>query len=111
MFTIIFKKDSKVIQMARHDTSVNPMTSAEVLQCFCIDNLFSENDYGYAVMDKPVFNISCNHNHIYDEESNSVIVDVNYVDPAPEILDIPPAAVETSSIAVSDPAAQNNIAS
>lgn len=83
----------------RNDTSVPQTTTAEqYFNDYCADNNFDATQYEYAEMPFQQIELSINQ-YLYDQATNSIVVNPDY---------IPPAAVETSSIPVSDPASTPN---
>jgi len=96
MFTIIYAKSTKQILGYRHDTSTdNRFGGEEYLKVYCKDNSFTTDNYACAIIEKPEFEVHCFERHIFDEQTQTVVQDPNWV--APRL--IPPG-----EIPVSDPA-------
>jgi hypothetical protein len=99
MFMCVYQKADNIVVEIRNDTSVPQTTTAEqYFNDYCVDNNVDPAQYNYAEMpyQKIGFNIG---EFSYNQATNSIVVNPDW---------IPPAAVETSSIPVSDPAGGSN---
>lgn len=96
MFICIYKKSDNTVYQVRSDTSAPQSVSAEQhLLNFCADNQVQPNDY--AVAEMPYQDVDFRVGKFaYDAQTNSIVVSPNWIEPP---------AVETSSIPVSDPGA------
>lgn len=92
----VYEKSTTIVVQIRNDTSVPQTTTAEqYFNEYCIDNNVDANLYNYAEL--PYQNITLNiGEYLYDKGTNTIIINPDW---------IPPAAIETSSIPVSDPGA------
>ena len=99
MFMCIYEKSNNVVVEVRNDTSVPQTTTPEqYLSYFCKNNNKNQADYYYAEMLYQEIELGVN-KHLYDKNTNSIVVNPDW---------IPPPAVETSSIPVSDPTGGSN---
>jgi hypothetical protein len=100
MFMCVYQKSDNIVVEIRNDSSVPQTTTAEqYFQIYVNDNEVDVNLYNYAEIpyQKISFNIG---EYLYDQTTNSLVINPDW---------IPPAAVETSSIPVSDPAGGSNV--
>lgn len=95
---LIYQKLDKKVMFAREDSNANNLTKEKVLDLYCSDYGVNANDFVCVEIQKPK-EISCNFYHLYDEKTNTIYVDPDW---------IPPPAPETTSIPVSDPMGGNN---
>lgn len=99
MFMCVYQKSNNFVVELRNDASVPQTTTAEqYFQMYINDNNVDANLYNYAEM--PYQNITLNiGEYLYDQATNSIVINPDW---------IPPPAVETSSIPVSDPTGGSN---
>lgn len=84
MFVVMYHKTTKKIAQYRHDFSkVSPHTAQEYFDLFLLDNEFGDENYTFAEL--PItksLNIITIGNHIYNESTQQIEADPNYVAPA-----------------------------
>ena len=96
MFICIYKKADNIVHQVRNDTSVPQSASAEQhLLNFCADSEVQSSDYACAEMSYQNVDFRVG-KFAYDAQTNSIVISPNWIEPP---------AVETSSIPVSDPGA------
>jgi hypothetical protein len=96
MFTVIYAKSTKQIIQYREDlSSENRVGGEDFLKLFCKDTSSNINNYSCAIIEKPEFEVHCLERHLFDEQTQTVVQDPNWVAPRPMPEDVLP---------VSDPA-------
>lgn len=99
IYYALYKKSNKQLFQTRLEMSdnANPLDLTFWLAEFCEDRDFNVADYAGVQLSAPLpKNLVVLASHIYDEATNTVIADPNYIEPP---------AVETTSIPVADPGA------
>lgn len=96
MFTVIYAKSTKQIIQYREDLSTeNRVGGEDFLKLFCKDTSSTLNNYSWAIIERPEFQVHCYERHLFDEQTQTVIQDPNFVEPRP---------MPEGFIPVSDPA-------